>query len=212
MRPRLWWRQDTCPTPTRFHGGKRRPAGDNAGMALRLFRTTGYSTLLMPGEARLARHPAQLVLWASLWIALACNVALWRLLGGATEQLAPALVAAALLGGGSGLLFSLLGWRRTLKPTVTVVLIVVALAACGLWTQRLPVEALWQQQPRTLLPAWAEFLRLRVLALMLVLAVVPIVTLWNTTVRRLPGPTQLRANLLGAAAAAAVLGVGLVLA
>ena len=124
----------------------------------------------------------------------------------------PAFVAAAVLGGGSGLLFSLLGWRRTLKPAITLALIAVALLACGLWTQRLPVEALWQQQPRSLLPSWAEFLRLRVLALVLVLAVVPIVTLWNTTVRRLPGPTQLRANLLGAIAAAAVLGGGLLLA
>jgi len=51
-------------------------------MALRLFRTTGYSTLLMPGESRLATHPARLVAAASLWLALACNVALWRLLSG----------------------------------------------------------------------------------------------------------------------------------
>jgi hypothetical protein len=47
---------------------------------------------------------------------------------------------------------------------------------------------------------------------MLVLAVVPIVALWNTTVRRLPGPAQLRANLLGAVLAGAVLGGGWLLA
>jgi hypothetical protein len=29
----------------------------NAAMALKLFRSTGHSTLLMPGETRLAPHP-----------------------------------------------------------------------------------------------------------------------------------------------------------
>lgn len=179
-------------------------------MALRLFRTTGYSTLLMPGEARIAPHPARLVLWASLWLAFACNVAVWRFLGGTVEARS-ALAAAALIGGGSGIVFSLLGWRRTLKPAITLALIAGALVAAGLWSQQLPIETVWQGPPRTLLPAWTSFMRWQVLAMVLVLAVVPIVWIWNQSVRRLPGPVQLQANIAGAIVAGVVFATGLFL-
>ena len=177
-------------------------------MALRLFRTTGYSTLLMPGEARLATHPARLVLWASLWLGLACNVALWRWLAG-TGGWREALGSLLVIGGGAGAVFSLLGWRRTLKPAITLALIAAALVAAGLWSQQLPMETLWQGPSRTLLPAWSSFMRLSVLAQVLVLAVVPIVWLWNHGIRRLSGPVQLRSNLTGAVLAALAFAVGL---
>jgi len=179
-------------------------------MALRLFRTTGYSTLLMPGEARVATHPATLVLWASLWLALACNVAVWRFLGG-SDDWRLAFGSAAVIAGGSGVLFSLLGWRRTLKLAITLALVAAALVAAGLWSQQLPIATLWQGPPRSMLPAWASFMRWQVLALVLVLAVVPIVWLWNHPIRRLPGPVQLRSNASGALLAAVVFGAGLYL-
>jgi glucan phosphoethanolaminetransferase (alkaline phosphatase superfamily) len=179
-------------------------------MALRLFRTTGYSTLLLPGESRLATHPARLVLWASLWLAVPCNVALWRLLVGGTD-LRSAAAAAAVIAGGSGIVFSLLGWRRTLKPVITLALIAAALVAAGLWSQQLPIDTLWQGPPRTLLPAWTSFMRWQVLAMVLVLAVVPIVWLWNHPVRKLSGPVQLQSNILGAIVAGLVFAGGLYL-
>jgi glucan phosphoethanolaminetransferase (alkaline phosphatase superfamily) len=179
-------------------------------MALRLFRTTGYSTLLMPGETRLAAHPATLVLWASLWLAIACNVAVWRFLGG-TVDAAAALGSAGVIGGGAGVVFSLLGWRRTLKFSVTVACIAGALVAIGLWSQQLPIATLWQGPPRALLPAWTSFMRWQVLALLVVLAVVPIVWVWNHPVRRLSGPVQLQSNLLGAIVGACVFAGGLYL-
>ena len=163
----------------------------------------------MPGEARLATHPTRFVLWASLWLALACNVAVWRLLGGELGSLRTTLASVAILGGGSGILFSLLAWRRTLKPAITIALIAAALVACGMWTQQLPVEALWRQSPGTLLPSWADFMRWQVLALVLVLAVVPIVTVWNVAMRRLPGPAQFRASIAGMIVAGLVLGAGI---
>lgn len=179
-------------------------------MALRLFRSTGYSTLLMPGEARIRPHPARLVVLGSAWLALACNVALWRALSeGADWRLVLASVLA--IGGGSGVVFSLLGWRRTLKPALTLGLIAGALFAAGTWSQQLPVETLWQGPPRTWLPAWASLVRWQVPVILLVLAVVPIVWVWNTQVRRLPGPAQLKSNLQGAALAAVVLAGGLLL-
>ena len=179
-------------------------------MALRLFRTTGYSTLLMPGEARLATHPATLVLWASLWLALACNVAVWRAIGGSGDWRL-AVASALVIGGAGGAVFSLLGWRRTLKPAITFALIAAALVAAGLWSQQLPIHTLWQGPPRLLLPAWTSFMRWEVLMLVLVLAVLPIVWLWNHAIRRVPGPRQLRSNLVGALLAALMFGAGLFL-
>src|SRR4051812_16754186 len=110
-------------------GAKRKPPGDNARMALKLFRTTGYSTLLMPGEARMAPHPARLVLWASLWLGLACNVGLWRFLLHRTTDWRSALASVLVVGGTSGVVLSLLCWRRTLKLALTVAFIGGALLA-----------------------------------------------------------------------------------
>jgi lipid A ethanolaminephosphotransferase len=73
------------------------------------------------------------------------------------------------------------------------------------------VEILWQGPPRTWMPAWASFMRWQPLVLVAVLAVVPIVTVWNMQVRRLTGPDQLRSNLWGAFLAAIVFGAGLLL-
>ena len=47
-------------------------------MSLKLFRSTGYSSILAPGESRVATHPGWVILAISLWIGFACNVALWR--------------------------------------------------------------------------------------------------------------------------------------
>jgi glucan phosphoethanolaminetransferase (alkaline phosphatase superfamily) len=180
-------------------------------MALRLFRSTGYSTLLMPGESRLAPHPGKLIFWASIWLGVVCNVAVWRLLAGDPAGLRTAVSSSLVIAGTTGLGFSILGWRRTLKPAVTLGLIAGALVASALWTQQLPIETLWHGPSRTWLPAWASLLRWQVLVLVMVLAVVPIVTLWNVSLRRLPGPVQMRVNLTGCVLAALVLGAGLAL-
>ena len=44
-------------------------------MSLKLFRSTGYSSILAPGESRVATHPGWVILAISLWIGFACNVA-----------------------------------------------------------------------------------------------------------------------------------------
>jgi len=179
-------------------------------MALKLFRTTGYSTLLMPGEQRQSLHPGWLVAMASLWIAIACNAGLWRL-PGAPETLRSVLATTLLLGGGSGAILSLMGWRRTIRLAITLMIAAAALVACGLWVQDLPIETLWQQRPRTLLPPWPSFMGWQVPTLMLVLAVVPIVWVWNLPLRRLRGPEQLQANVSGAILGAVLFGAGAML-
>ena len=156
----------------------------------------------------MATHPRSLVLWASLWLAIACNVAVWRFLAGSIDW-RPALGSVAVIGGGAGIVFSLLGWRRTLKFSITLALVAAALVAAGLWSQQLPVDTVWHGPPRAMLPAWTSFMRWQVLAMVLVLAVVPIVWMWNHQVRRLSGPAQLQSNLTGAMVAGVVFGFGL---
>ena len=179
-------------------------------MALKLFRTTGYSTLLMPGEERQSLHPGWLVALASLWIGVACNAGLWRV-PTTPGALRAVLATSALLGGGSGVILSLLGWRRTLRLAITVMVAGAALVACGLWVQQLPIATLWQQRPRALLPPWPTFMGWQVPTLMLLLAVVPIVWVWNLPLRRLRGPEQLQVNITGALLGAVVFGTGLAL-
>lgn len=181
-------------------------------MALKLFRTTGYSTLLMPGEARLAPHPRRLVLWGSVWLALACNVGIWRFLLQRTDDWRNTVASVLVIGGVTAAFLSVFGWRRTLKPALTLALLAGALCADGLWSRQLPIEALWQGPPATWMPGWASFVRLQGLALMLVLALIPIVATWNAQMRRISGPAQLRANVAGVVLGALILGAGLVLA
>jgi glucan phosphoethanolaminetransferase (alkaline phosphatase superfamily) len=180
-----------------------------SGMALKLFRSTGYSSLLMPGESRLAPHPLWLVLGASLWLGIVCNVGLWRLVGGTASDVRSALASVLLLAGANGLFLSFFGWRRTIRLAVTIALLGGALLACGLWSQQLPIETLWHGPSRIMLPGWASFLRWQVLVLVLVLGVVPIVWVWNHSLRRLSGSRQLKSNLLGAVVSTLSLGLGL---
>jgi glucan phosphoethanolaminetransferase (alkaline phosphatase superfamily) len=181
-------------------------------MALKLFRSTGHSTLLLPGETRLLPHPQWMVLAVSAWLGIACNVGLWRLITRGADEALQALTAVAVLAGGSGLALSLFCWRRTMRPIATLLLFGGALLACSLWIQQLPIEALWMQRPATLLPAWTSFMRGSVVWLMLLLAVAPIAWVWHGAWRRLPGPSQLRANALSATGFALLLGAGLLLA
>lgn len=180
-------------------------------MSLKLFRSTGYSSILFPGETTLALHPGWLVFATSAWIGFACNVALWRALLPGFEpdtSLGWALVAGAFAAAASALVLSLLGWRRTLKTSATLLLLVAALAACGVWIQALPLDAsLLSKGPAALLPPWPSLLRWQAPALFVGLALLPMLWVWQTQVRRLPGPVQLAANATGMAAAGVVLAI-----
>lgn len=174
---------------------------------LKLFRSTGYSSILVPGETRVATHPGWLVLGLSLWVGFVCNVGLWRVAAtGQSEQLRAALTAGVFVAAATGTLLSLLGWRRTFKPAATACLVLAALAACGIWLQALPFDTrLLANGLRALMPAWASMARWQVPALLAVLAFIPVWWLWSTPLRRLSGPSQLAANITGMAIGAVVL-------
>ncbi|NPC59004.1 phosphoethanolamine transferase domain-containing protein [Caenimonas soli] len=169
-------------------------------MSLKLFRSTGYESILSPGETRASMHPGWIITAVSAWAGFACNVALWReLWTGDPAGLAWAFALGAFVAAVCAAILSLLGWRKTLKPAATLILFVAALFACAIWAQALPVDAsLMQKRLSTiLLPPWASLLRWQVSASLAVLALAPTVLLWNTQVRRLPGPQQLSINMMG---------------
>lgn len=169
-------------------------------MALKLFRSTGYSSILTPGETRLPMHPAWMMLAVSLWIGFPCDVAVWRGLRG-SGSLAHGLAVGAAVAALSLLVLSVLGWRKTLKPAATVVLALAALASSTIWGQAWPVDASLLARPALTLfvPAWPDLLRWQVPATLVGFALVPAIWVWQTPLRRLSGPQQLRVNLAGVA-------------
>jgi glucan phosphoethanolaminetransferase (alkaline phosphatase superfamily) len=171
-------------------------------MSLKLFRSTGYSSIFAPGQSRVAMHPGWMVLATSTWAGFVCNVGLWRDLSHSPVEglgLGEVLALAVFVSAACGLVLSVLGWRRTLKPAATVVLLLSALAACSIWGQALPVDASLLEKGLSGLffPPWASLLRWQVSAMLAGLALVPTVWTWNTKVRRLSARQQLSATVMG---------------
>lgn len=167
-------------------------------MGLKLFHETGYSSILTPGETRVGLHPAWLVIAVSLWAGFAANVALWRALAGTDGGMREALATGFLVAGAAAAVMSLLGWRKTLKPVATLVLLAAGLVAASIWSQALPVDAtLLAQKPSSLVvPSWASLLRWQVLAALAGLGFLPAIWVWRTPLRRLPAGEQLAANVM----------------
>lgn len=185
-------------------------------MSLKLFRHTGFSSILAPGETRSAPHPAWVMVLVCLWVALACNASLWREIARLPAAAGPGWAAALAWGLFSGsacaLVLSLLGWRRTAKPAATAVLVIAAAAAWGAWKYGVPANA---TPPARLIASLPSSLReltdgsfLIVVAL---LALLPAIVLWRTPQRRLSGSRQLSVNLTGALVAAVLVGMGALL-
>jgi glucan phosphoethanolaminetransferase (alkaline phosphatase superfamily) len=169
-------------------------------MSLKLFRSTGYASILSPGETRSSMHPGWVIAAVSLWVGFASNVALWRgLASGMAADILQSLALGAFIAAACGAVLSVLGWRKTLKPAATLLLAVAALAACSIWGQSLPFTGLGDRGfASVLFPPWTSLLRWQVSALLIGLGVVPTVWVWQAQVRRLPGPQQLGINMTGA--------------
>ena len=171
-------------------------------MSLKLFRSTGYSSILAAGESRVLTHPGWLVVTVSLWIGFGCNVALWRAVrasGAGSSGLGRALLAGAFIASGCLAVLSLFGWRRTVKHTATVLLLLAAMAAASLWVQgrSLDSELLGQGLSNVLLPGWPGLLRWQFPVLLLGVGLAPMLWVWQLQLRRLPGPQQLACNVTG---------------
>ena len=165
-------------------------------MSLKLFRSTGFHSILTPGEARLALHPGWAVAAVGGWVGVVTNPWFWQGLAG---DFLTGLASAIGIAGAIGFFLSVFGWRRTFKPAATFALLASALMAGGVWTQSIPPSALVDDSTRlsAMLPAWASLFRWQVPTLLVLLGGVPVIWLWNTQLRRLSGPAQLRSNLAG---------------
>lgn len=179
-------------------------------MSLKLFRSTGFHSILTPGEARLALHPGWAVAIAAGWVGVACNVWFWHAVLGRGEGLMAAVAAALALTGASGFVLSVLGWRRTFKAAATIVLLFGALLAGGVLTQDIPARLLADPALRLamLMPTWASLFQWQVPTLLVLLGGVPVLYLWNVQLRRLPGSAQFSTNLAGMVAWALVFACG----
>lgn len=196
--------------------GSRARYGQNAVMSLKLFRSTGYSSILTAGETSAAMHPGWVILAISVWVGFACNVALWQQLrspAGAGSNLASAVALGAFATAACALVLSALGWRKTLKPAAMAILFLAALAVCASWSQAAPADGSLTALAVSLLnlPPWERFLQWHVWATLAVLAVLPAIFVCRTKVRRLSGQQQLSANLTGMFTAGTVLAFGALL-
>lgn len=171
-------------------------------MGLRLFHITEFAqSMLSPAAQRESRHPALLLLLASLWLALAGNFPLWRELarlpidGGQLFWLGLcfALLTTALLGA----LLSLCNWPGLLRSLIIVLLWLTALNSLLLWSGhgalRLSLQpAFWQTLITQLraIPVWQQLLVFGLLAL------APTVWLWQVRLRRVAFMYRLPQNLV----------------
>jgi lipid A ethanolaminephosphotransferase len=155
---------------------------------------------LTPPE-RKARSTFTLVTLASLWLATVGNLALWRslinlpditgwhsLVFGAAFALIIACVVAALL--------SLLAWRLTLKPAISLLLLLAAFATHYMWMYGIVVDTpmvvnVFQTDTREA----RDQLSLQLLVTVIGAAIVPILWLWRQPVRAIAFGQQLWRNL-----------------
>lgn len=171
-------------------------------MGLRLFHITEFAqSRLSPAAQRESRHPAPLLLLASLWVAIVGNLPLWRELARLPMDSGPllwiglcfGLLTTAVL----GIVLSLLNWPGVLRSIITVLLWLVALNTLLLWAGHGALQlnlqpAVWKAALVQLqaLPTWQLLLGFGLLA------VVPSLWLWQIRVRRVALLTRLPQNVL----------------
>jgi lipid A ethanolaminephosphotransferase len=173
-------------------------------MSLKLFRSTEFaeSSLFSPSVQRIAIHPFWVAGLASAWLVTACNLVLWREL-----QRLPETDSAHGLWFGLRLgvsifavlcaLLSLITWRWSFKPGITVLLVMAAFGTHLMLTHKLVIDAtvfdqLFQSRARTTQIIFSGSFVIT----MLLLAVLPAVWLWRTPVRRFPEWHSLFQNAL----------------
>lgn len=169
-------------------------------MALRLFHITEFAqSMLSPAAQRESRHPALLLLLASLWLAVAGNFPLWRELvhlpmAGA-ELLWITLCFGLLTTAVLGALLSVLNWPWLLKLVITALLWLGALNSLLLWTGHAPLRL----NPDAWPPLGAQLRALPLGQSLLVfglLALLPTLWLWSVRLRRVPLLHRVPQNLL----------------
>lgn len=159
-------------------------------------------TMFLDKPRRPTRSALRLVLLASVWLATLGNLALWRTLynlpdltgwHGALFGVAFALIIASALAA----LLSLVAWRWTLKPAISLLLLLAAFATSYMLMYGIVVDTpmvinVFQTDPREA----RDQLSWRLGVTVLLLAVLPMVWLWRQPMSDAPLGKQVLRNLL----------------
>ena len=157
------------------------------------------------------RHPAWLVLIYSLWIATVCNLPLWREWSRMPELqnlrgLAVGLGFAVTIAAGMALLFSLLNWRWTLKPAITLSLFAAAFGAHFMLSYGVVIDTtMLVNALETDMRETRDLVNTQMLVTVLIMAVLPSIWLWRQRTMRRTALRQIGGNLLTAVLALGVL-------
>jgi lipid A ethanolaminephosphotransferase len=196
-------------------------------MGLKLFRSTGHSSLLdtqtaaawqkQTRQGPMGRNPVALLAFVSLWLATVGNWALWRELGrlGQLQSLGGYAFAAAfacIILGALCALGALLAWRVSIKPALVFVCLAAALGmhfmlSYGVVIDTTMIVNVLQTDPRET----RDLLSWKMLLTVLVVAGLPSLWLWRQKVQRLPWPRQALRNLVFCAAACTIIAAALAL-
>ena len=137
-------------------------------------------------------HPAWVVVLASAWLATACNVPLWREVAalpgqGTLRGWGFALAFAVIVAAGNAALLSVLAWRWTLKPAITVMLLMAAFGAYFMLAYGIAIDAsMLVNVMQTDVKEAGDLLNWRMLATVLALTAPPLLWLYRRPVRQMP--------------------------
>lgn len=155
-------------------------------------------------------RPATAILLAALWIATIANLALWRAMAGLPELgngrgLAFGIAFGFMIAAAHTLLLSLLAWRWTLKPALTLLLLAAAGGAYFMLSYGVVIDrSMMVNVLLTDVREARELISWRLLGTLLVLGALPVALLWRTPMRWARPGRQLGHNAILFIAACAV--------
>ena len=171
-----------------------------------------HGALALTRWGRLRRSPAALLLLCSLWMASACNPALWRELrvlsilqapGGRVFAVALGICVAAIL----VLLGSLALWRWTFKPVLIALLMTSAIGCHFMWHYGIAIDAsMLTNVLQTDVHEAGDLLSWSFVLTLAGLGVLPALLVWRTPLHYGRWPQRAGRNLALVLAALAVLG------
>jgi lipid A ethanolaminephosphotransferase len=162
-------------------------------MRLRLFHITEYaqSQFLSPETQRQSSHPWVILLVSSLWLAIPGNWVLWHTLlnlpGHSIGDKPWFLIVslALMLTFAISLLLCVVNWHLTLKPVITLMLLLAAINTEGMLTQDKLLDAnLLSQVLQAPSAQVRAIFNWRFFTILMLLCVAPAIWLWRTAVRR----------------------------
>jgi len=161
-------------------------------MKLKLFRDTGFaasSAFRPPAGTARELHPAWAIVLVSLWTASAGNVAMWRELSHLSELqglrgVLFCLGLGIMVASFSSALLSLLAWRYTLKPVLSLFLLAAGFGAHFMLAYGVVIDTtmmvnVLQTDPRET----RDLLGWRLLMVVTLLALLPMLALWRLPLR-----------------------------